>query len=309
MMSLLGALLITASITLGIAAFLYKRRIEVAWRDHEYARLKTSSPTTSAPQAQKRTKADSSLESYLLRGGIPLSPTRFALAVTLLCSVAGIGLALISAHPFGLAVGFLIVGGIMILLIKHRISQRSRTFDRQLAATLPMVAENMRGGSTVESAFATVAEYIDDPLHTELTHTAFDVMTANMTLPVALDHLAARMHNPAVELLSTTVAIQKTGGGNLADILDSLAATIAKRLEMRGHLEAITSSARLSAAIVSAMPPALLGLLSFASPAYMADFWASPYWGPIIGVVFVLDATGLIVISRMHVLDHNEETL
>lgn len=174
---------------------------------------------------------------------------------------------------------------------------------RQLADVLPLVAEMLRGGASPESAFATVASCTADPLGGELSRASREVAAANHTLPQALESLAKRAKDADLELLASAVAVQKEGGGNLADVLDSLALTVQKKTEMRGHVEAITSSARMSAVLVGCMPPALLTLLSLASPSYMADFWASGVWPGILAAVAVLDLTGLAAIRRLYDLD------
>ena len=174
---------------------------------------------------------------------------------------------------------------------------------RQLADVLPLVAEMLRGGASPESAFATVASCTADPLGGELSRATREVAAANRTLPQALESLAKRAKDANLELLASAVAVQKEGGGNPADVLDSLALTVQKKTEMRGHVEAITSSARMSAALVGCMPPALLALLSLASPSYMADFWASGVWPGILVAVAVLDLAGLAVIRRLYDLD------
>lgn len=175
--------------------------------------------------------------------------------------------------------------------------------SRQLADVLPLVAEMLRGGASPESAFATVAPCTADPLGGELSRASREVAAANRTLPQALESLAKRAKDADLDLLASAVAVQKEGGGNLADVLDSLALTVQKKTEMRGHVEAITSSARMSAALVGCMPPALLALLSLASPSYMADFWASGVWPGILALVAVLDLAGLAAIRRLYDLD------
>ncbi|MEG0776791.1 MAG: type II secretion system F family protein [Raoultibacter sp.] len=304
-MMLIGGILLTiAALATGTAVIIYHHRAVVTQRDREYAEFAAQPyPTDPKRPTDNHPKTGSFIEGKLLGAGIKTTPARFVAGFMGLASVAGFLIAALSKQPFGFIGGIALVAIILVLQIHHRITERAKVFDRQLAAALPMIAENLRGGLTVQSALTTVAQYLDDPLHTELTRVVNDVATANMTLSAALNRLGSRMKNPDVELLATTVAIQKTGGGNLADILDSLAATISKRLEMRGHIDAITSSARLSAIIVGAMPFALLALLSFASPGYMADFWASPLWLPALIIVTVLDVTGLFVIRRMYTLE------
>lgn len=180
---------------------------------------------------------------------------------------------------------------------------RGEERSRQLADALPLMAEMLRGGSSPETAFATVAASIGGVLGSELAHMSREVSTANRTLAQALESLARRTGDADVDLLASAVAVQKEGGGNLADLLDSLAEGAQKRQEMKGHLNAITSSARMSAALVGAMPPAMLALLSLASPGYLDDFWESGLWAPILALVAVLDLSGLALIRRLYRLD------
>ena len=161
----------------------------------------------------------------------------------------------------------------------------------------------LRGGSSPENAFATVAASANWPLGEELLQVAREVSSANRTLAQALGSLAQKTQDPDLDLLASAVAVQKEGGGNLAGILDSLAENAQKRSEMKGHLDAITSSARMSAALVGSMPPAMLALLSIASPAYLEDFWASGLWAPILLAVAALDISGLALIKRLYRLD------
>ena len=174
---------------------------------------------------------------------------------------------------------------------------------RQLAMALPMAAELLRGGLTPESAVATIADSVGAPLGPELSRVADEVASAGRTLDEALASLAERTGSPDLALVSDAVSIQKEGGGNLAEVLESIGKAIADKSEARGHLEAITSSARLSAALVAATPPLLLGLLSLGSPAYMADFWESSIWPAVLALAAALDLVGLACVRRLYRLD------
>ena len=60
--------------------------------------------------------------------------------------------------------------------------------------------------------------------------------------------------------MATAIAIQHQVGGNLAEILDSIAFTIRERIRIKGEIRTLTAQQRLSGYVVGA--PALLpGLL------------------------------------------------
>lgn len=184
---------------------------------------------------------------------------------------------------------------------KRKKNSHART--RQLGDVLPLVAEMLRGGSSVETAFTSVASCAAEPLGQELTRVVREVSQANRSLTHTLYDLAKRTKNKDIDLLAQAISIQKEGGGNLASVLDAIALTIQKRCEMKGHLDSITSSARLSAILVGIMPPAMLALLSLASPSYMLDFWNSTVWPGILLLVAILDISGLLIIRRLYRLN------
>lgn len=175
--------------------------------------------------------------------------------------------------------------------------------SRQLAMALPLASELLRAGLTPEAAIATVAESLEAPLGPELSRAVNEVASTGRTLVEALDSLAEKTRSEGLSLLADAVAVQKEGGGNLADVLDSIGKAIGDKAQAEGHLESITSSARLSAALVAVTPPLLLALLSTASPAYMADFWNSPLWPSVLAIAAFLDLAGLACIRKLYRID------
>lgn len=175
--------------------------------------------------------------------------------------------------------------------------------SRQLAMALPLASELLRAGLTPEMAIATVAESLEAPLGPELSRAVNEASATGRTLVETLDSLAEKTRSEGLRLMADAVAVQKEGGGNLADVFESIGKAIADKEQAKGHLESITSSARLSAVLVAATPPLLLALLSTASPTYMADFWNSPLWPAVVALAAFLDLAGLFCIRRLYQID------
>ena len=80
------------------------------------------------------------------------------------------------------------------------------------------------------------------------------------------------------------IRIQREVGGNLAELLQTVAETMQQRSRMRGEIRALTAEGRLSAVVMGCLPIGL-GLFMFsASPEYIATLFQSALgWGMVIG--------------------------
>src|SRR5207244_1755552 len=78
----------------------------------------------------------------------------------------------------------------------------------------------------------------------------------NLGLPfdVALENMVQRVKSEDFELMATAIAIQHQVGGNLAEILDSIAFTIRERIRIKGEIRTLTAQQRLSGYVVGLLP-------------------------------------------------------
>jgi tight adherence protein B len=81
--------------------------------------------------------------------------------------------------------------------------------------------------------------------------------------------MVRRVRSDDLELMATAIAIQHTVGGNLAEILDSIAFTIRERVRIQGEIQTLTAQQRLSGYVVGFLPIALAGFLFIAAPGFM----------------------------------------
>ena len=79
-------------------------------------------------------------------------------------------------------------------------------------------------------------------------------MTYGFDLDRALKNMAERVGLPDLDFLVVAVAVQIQVGGNLAEILSSLARMIRERFRMRLKIRALSAEGRFSAAILSLLP-------------------------------------------------------
>jgi tight adherence protein B len=154
------------------------------------------------------------------------------------------------------------------IAIRVQVDRQRRAFDEQLPDNLQVVASAMRAGHTFVSALAVVAEDAPEPSRRELKRVLADEQLG-IPLVDALNSVTERMKSRDFEHVALVAALQRETGGNTAEVIDSVTETIRERLDLRRLVRTLTAQGRLSGWVVSALPPALLLLISLLNPDYI----------------------------------------
>jgi tight adherence protein B len=104
-----------------------------------------------------------------------------------------------------------------------------------------------------------------------------------------MENMVRRVRSDDLELMATAINIQHTVGGNLAEILDSIAFTIRERVRIKGEIRTLTAQQRLSGYVVAGLPIALAGFLFVVAPNFMQPMFEKPpeAFGLPLGVVIL----------------------
>jgi tight adherence protein B len=152
--------------------------------------------------------------------------------------------------------------------LSRRKSQRLKAFNGRLADTITLIANSLRAGSSFLQSIEMVVRETQPPISTEFNRVIREV---NLGLPFeqALNNMARRVRSDDLELMVTAINIQHQVGGNLAEILDSIAFTIRERVRIQGEIRTLTAQQRLSGYVVGFLPIGLAGFLFIAAPGFM----------------------------------------
>ena len=147
----------------------------------------------------------------------------------------------------------------------RRKSGRLNAFNKQLPDTITLIANALRAGSSFLQAIELVVRESRPPISTEFGRVIREV---NLGLPFeqALENMVRRVRSDDLELMATAISIQHQVGGNLAEILDSIAFTIRERVRIKGEIRTLTAQQRLSGYVVGFLPIGLAGFLFVAAP-------------------------------------------
>jgi tight adherence protein B len=141
-------------------------------------------------------------------------------------------------------------------------------FNKQLPDTITLLANALRAGSSFLQAVELVVREARPPISTEFSRVIREV-NLGLSFDDALENMVRRVRSDDLELMATAIAIQHNVGGNLAEILDSIAFTIRERVRIKGEINTLTAQQKLSGYVVGFLPIGLAGFLFIAAPKFM----------------------------------------
>ena len=175
--------------------------------------------------------------------------------------------------------------------------KRLQAFNDHLADTITLIANALRAGASFLQAIELVVRETQPPISTEFNRVIREV---NLGLPFeqALNNMVRRVRSDDLELMTTAITIQHQVGGNLAEILDSIAFTIRERVRIIGEIRVLTAQQRMSGYVVAGLPIALVGILSVIAPSFMQPMFGEPYIvGIPLGVILLAFGALLMLIG------------
>lgn len=215
------------------------------------------------------------LDRLLVQSGLTWSAAQF-LGLTLVAVFVALvaGVLLNFFWPFIV----LAMAGAAVLPLLYVLSTRAKriqSIEGQLPDALELMSRALRAGHSFPSSLEMVAEEGPSPIAGEFRVT-FDEVNYGIPMQDALMNLATRVDSADLRYFVIAVLIQRETGGNLAELLDNLAALMRERFKLMGHIRVLSAEGRLSAWILSLLPFALAAAIHFIHPTFLATLWNDP---------------------------------
>jgi tight adherence protein B len=213
------------------------------------------------------------LSRELARADLKLKPSEFLLiwgaaivGVPLVMLIFSIAIPALG-NPLALLIGAFVGFMLPRFWLSRRKNGRLGAFNKQLPDTITLIANGLRAGSSFLQAIELVVREQRPPISLEFGRVIREV---NLGLPFeqALENMVRRVRSDDLELMATAISIQHTVGGNLAEILDSIAFTIRERIRIQGEIRTLTAQQRLSGYVVGFLPIGLAAFLFVAAPTF-----------------------------------------
>lgn len=205
----------------------------------------------------------------------------------------------IAGLAFGLVVGGPLFGILLLLLapavghfaLVFRIGRRRAKFDDQLGDTLQLLTGGLRAGHSILRTIDAAATEADAPTSDEMRRVVTETSLGKDLLISLLD-TSKRMDSEDFAWIAQAIQINREVGGDLAEVLDQVGATIRERSEIKGQIRALAAEGKFSAYILAALPFALGAILSVASPGYVTLLFTEPLGWAMVGVAAVMMSIG-----------------
>jgi tight adherence protein B len=243
--------------------------------DNDPARMSArDSAVALAQSVVAKADVETTLSQRLTAAGLSVTAAEWLLLHT--------GIAIMSA-----VVGFVLIGppGLVLLLaaggvipwlyLGYRRGKRLSAFHAQVADTLQLIAGALSAGLSLPQAVDTAVREGSDPMAGELRRALVE-QRLGVGIEDALDGVAQRMTSEDFGWVVMAIRIQREVGGNLAELLTTVAATIREREYLRRQVKVLTAEGRFSAWILGLLPVAMVIYLMLARPDYLRPMYTEP---------------------------------
>jgi len=231
------------------------------------------------------------LDRLLEQSGQPWSAAQFVgltLATAILPIVIG------SYFSWPVYVSFIVAAAAAMMPLLLVIASKNRRLvqiDQQLPDALDLLGRALRAGHAFPGALKMVAEEMPEPIAGEFGIT-FDEVNYGIAMKDALLNLASRVPSRDLSYFVIAVVIQRETGGNLAELLDKIAAMIRARHKLLGQVRVLSAEGKLSAWILCVLPFVLALVILLINPGFVEVLWTDP-----VGPMLIAGAAVLMVIG------------
>ncbi len=126
-----------------------------------------------------------------------------------------------------------------------------------------------------------------------------ETQAVGMPLGDACARLYERMPLPEANFFGIVIAIQQKSGGNLSEALGNLSKVLRDRKKMAGKIQAMSTEAKASAAIIGSLPPIVMLLVYVMTPEYISLLWTEPTGRLMLAGSILWMSIGIFVMKRM----------
>ncbi|HEY9073974.1 MAG TPA: type II secretion system F family protein, partial [Desulfobaccales bacterium] len=163
---------------------------------------------------------------------------------------------------------------------------------------LELLARGLKAGHAFTAGMKLVADELGAPIGPEFFKT-YKEHNHGLDLNTALLNLCRRIDLQDLRFFTTAVMIQRETGGNLAEILDKIAALVRERFNLCSQVKGLTAEGRLSGIILTMLPPGIALILYFTNQSYIMMLWSNPKGRMIALVAVVFQVLGILTIRKI----------
>ncbi|MEA2758742.1 MAG: tight adherence protein [Methylobacteriaceae bacterium] len=178
---------------------------------------------------------------------------------------------------------------------------RKRRFKKFLNAfpdAVDVIVRGVKAGLPLGDCMRVIAQEAAEPVRTEF-RLAIEATGLGLSLGEASERIVERVPVPEASFFSIVINIQQKAGGNLSEALSNLSRVLRERKKLKAKVQAVSSEAKASAAIIGSLPFIVGILVWLISPRYIELLWLTSGGRIVMGVCLTWMLMGCLVMRKM----------
>jgi tight adherence protein B len=275
------------------------RALKGASDTHQQRRKNVQAMLKDLEKQQAQKKKRPTLRRRIEQAGLSISIRTFWILSGLAGLLGGVGafLAVKALYAVPLA-GFALAFGLPRWVLAFLKARREKAFTRELAPAIDTIVRSVKSGLPVNEALKLVGSEIPEPVAGEF-RLLTEGLKVGVTMEEGLKRMYERMPTPEVNFFGIVMAIQQRSGGNLSEALGNLAGVLRDRKRLQGKIRAMSSEAKTGAMIIGSLPPGVMALIYFSTPAYIMPLFQVKLGNLMLMGCVVWMGLGVLVMKKM----------
>lgn len=162
-----------------------------------------------------------------------------------------------------------------VAYLRFLANQRQKKLTEQLPQVLENMVSALKAGSPVMETFKVLAETSPLPMRSEFKRALVSLQLGKSFREV-MTEMGERIRTPDFQLLTQAIFISQDVGGNLADVVATIADQIRERFKLRDYMNSLTAQGKLTALFIGVLPWGITAITYIFSPGYITPFFNHP---------------------------------
>jgi tight adherence protein B len=233
----------------------------------------------------------------LYNAGVKMTPADFTVLVAAGALILGVLGTLTANWLIGIVVA-LATPFLARMVLGVLTEKRRGRFDGQLTDSIQMLIGGLRAGHSVMRSIEAAALEAEAPSSEEFARIVNETRIGKDARQ-AIEESADRMQSEDFRWIGQAIQINREVGGDLAEVLEQVAATIRERSEIKGHVRSLSAEGKMSAYILMALPIGVGLFMRVVNPGYIEVLFQKPIGMIMLAVSFLLFVVGGFWMSRI----------
>ena len=268
-------------------------------RSNQKSRREQVEGTLKQLEARQKATKRIPLSMRLTQAGLSVTPRRFivvcvSLGFGVFAALMLTGVGLLAAIGIAFAAG----GGLPFWALSFLKKRREAKFLEAFPDAVDVIVRGIKAGLPLLDSLKLIASEAEEPVRSEF-RSIIETQTIGIPIGEACLRLYESMRLPEANFFAIVVSIQQRAGGNLSEALGNLSRVLRDRKKMKAKIKAMSMEAKASAAIIGALPIAVMILVYITSPQYISLLWTEPLGRMMLLGCAVWMSMGVMVMRKM----------